>query len=227
MPRAHISDIVKIHPPMRRVTGSTDIPLNAQGQAQAKELGSMAKHATRVHTSPMKRAIETARAIHPEPRVEQALAPWKLGGHEGKLSEDERPAINLRIEKRPDSPTGKSSFSGEKGESFNQFRLRVLRAVRHKLRTIKAGEKVIDVTHGRDIRLVDAWLKNGAPDDLTIDKKSMLDDGASVETGHLFRVDPKAKGLQPVKTDKEPGYYMARHGATDWNTEESKQGAGS
>lgn len=227
MPRAHISEIVKVHAPTRRVTGSADIPLNAKGVEQAHEMAAKTKGATRVYSSPMKRAMETAKLAHPGAQPDSSLAPWALGQHEGKPSEQERPAINLRIRSRPDSPTGVSPFSGKKGESFNQARLRILRGVRHKLRTIKPGEKVIDFTHGRNIRLTAAWIKNGAPDDLTIDKSAMLDDGLSVKTGELFHITLKPPKMVEVPKADKPGYYQARHGATDWNQEESKQGAGS
>lgn len=227
---AHVSEIVKVHAPSRRVTGSADIPLNAKGRSQAKQIANRVKNPTRVFSSPMKRAMETAKAIGSQAKPDNSLGPWKLGDHEGKPSEGEHAAISRHIDKSPDAPTGKSRHSGEKGESFNQFRLRALRGMRHKIRTIKPGEKVIDVTHGRNIRLAHAWIKNGAPDDLTIDKGEMTGEGASVSTGDLLHVELKAgKAHQLTETASadKPGYYLVRHGATDWNQEESKQGAGS
>lgn len=80
---------------------------------------------------------------------------------------------------------------------------------------MKGGQTVLNVTHGRNLRVVDSWLKKGAPQDKSVDLNNMTEDGDWSKTGQLLRA---AKGgLQPAEDASRPGIYFARHGATNWN----------
>lgn len=223
MPFSHRSEIATIHPAIRRVTGSVDIPLTDKGIEHAAQVAGRIKNASSVQTSPMIRAVETAKAITPNPQKNHSLAPWALGDHEGKPSEQERPKIHKLIATTPDMNPGTSRFSGKKGETFNQFRKRMLWNVRHKANSVKPGQTVVDVTHGRNIRLVDAWLKAGAPEDLSISKKAMLSPSEHIPTGDLERVDMKNKRLEHVSGTSGGGYFLMRHGDTEWNQSQPGQ----
>jgi broad specificity phosphatase PhoE len=199
----------------RRVTGSANIPLNDAGRAQSRELaGRVAGKFSQVLSSPKDRSLETARMVDAGARTSDALGPWKLGDHEGKPADAERAAINDRVVNRPDSTPGVSAHSGEKGESFNQFRERVLGAVMQQMREAKPGERVLDVTHGRNLRLIDAWAKAGMQDDKSIDTAEMTKDGEWSKPGQLFRLT--SGGLESVEKPERDGIYLARHGETDF-----------
>jgi len=74
----------------KRIQGSTDIPLNSVGRAQAAETGLLlsTERWDAIVTSPLKRAHETARIIageldHPAPLVDPALTERHHGQIEG------------------------------------------------------------------------------------------------------------------------------------------------
>lgn len=208
--------------PVRRVTGSSNIPLNAQGRTQAQQLArTTAGQFDRIEHSPMDRAAETAQivaAANPHAQVASAegLGPWNLGAHEGQPVETETDAINDRIRNAPDeAPPGRGPHSTDQAEPFNDFRGRTVGHLMDQIATIKPGDTVLNITHGRDLRLIDSWLKNGAPEDRSIDVGNMTREGDWSGTGDLFRV--REGGLAPADNASEPGIYYAHHGATDWN----------
>lgn len=224
MPTSHISEIAQVHPPIRRVTGSTDIPLSEKGIEHAQMLAANVKAPSpEVFTSPMQRAVQTAEIVNPHAQKAHPLSPWFLGIHEGQPSEQERPAIHKLITTTPDMNPGVSRFSGKRGESFNQFRQRMLWHARYAARSVKPGQTRVDVTHGRNIRVVDAWLKAGAPEDLAISKKAMLSQHEHIPPGDLERVDLKGKRLEHVSNTDGGGYFLARHGDTEWNQQQPGQ----
>ncbi|HLW76481.1 MAG TPA: histidine phosphatase family protein, partial [Bryobacteraceae bacterium] len=214
--------------PNRRVTGSSNIPLNDQGRAQAQQLAERtAGQFTRIEHSPMDRAAETAQivgAANPQAQVAPAegLSPWDLGEHEGQPVETEKDAINDRVRNAPDeAPPGRGEQSTDDGEPFNEFRGRTVDHLKDQILNLKPGETVLNITHGRDMRLVDSWLKNGAPEDGSVDVDHMTKDGDWSGEGDLFRV--KQGGLESAEDAKEPGIYYARHGATDWSIDEANK----
>jgi probable phosphoglycerate mutase len=82
-----------------RHTGRTDIPLTANGEKEARELGRHLRKIQFAHvlTSPLKRARKTCELIGLSnvPEIEPDLAEWDYGDYEGKRS------VNIRKE-RPD-----------------------------------------------------------------------------------------------------------------------------
>lgn len=85
-----------------RHTGRTDIPLTANGEDEARELG---KHLrgiqfARALTSPLKRALQTCEMVGLDkaPEIEPDLAEWDYGDYEGQCSVDickNRPGWNV------------------------------------------------------------------------------------------------------------------------------------
>ena len=83
----------------RRHTGRTDIPLTANGESEARELGKHLRDIQFSHvlTSPLKRAQQTCALVGLDqvPEIEPDLVEWDYGDYEGKQS------VNIRKE-RPD-----------------------------------------------------------------------------------------------------------------------------
>ncbi len=82
-----------------RHTGRTDIPLTANGESEARELGKHLQNIQFSHvlTSPLKRAQQTCALVGLDqvPEIEPDLVEWDYGDYEGKQS------VNIRKE-RPD-----------------------------------------------------------------------------------------------------------------------------
>ena len=77
-----------------RHTGRTDIPLTANGEDEARELGKHLRDVqfTHVLTSPLNRARQTCALVGLDniPEIEPDLAEWDYGDYEGKRSVDIR-----------------------------------------------------------------------------------------------------------------------------------------
>ncbi|MEO6595829.1 MAG: HAD-IIB family hydrolase [Planctomycetota bacterium] len=77
-----------------RHTGRTDIPLTAQGEHDARELGTALRSIRFAHafTSPRLRAMRTCElvALGPPAQVDPDLAEWDYGDYEGRLTADIR-----------------------------------------------------------------------------------------------------------------------------------------
>lgn len=83
-------------------TGSTDIPLTAHGESEARELIPWLKPVRfdRVLTSPLQRARRTCELVGlgTDAEIERDLAEWDCGDYEGRLSSDirrDRPDWNI------------------------------------------------------------------------------------------------------------------------------------
>jgi broad specificity phosphatase PhoE len=88
--------------PSGRHTGSTDLPLTAHGEDEARALRQRFSGipVARVLTSPLRRAWQTCvlAGLGPEAEIEPDLAEWDYGDYEGKRSVDirkERPGWNV------------------------------------------------------------------------------------------------------------------------------------
>jgi probable phosphoglycerate mutase len=77
-----------------RHTGRTDIPLTANGEQEARELGKHLRNIQFAHvlTSPLQRARQTCELVGLDnvPDIEPDLAEWDYGDYEGKRSVDIR-----------------------------------------------------------------------------------------------------------------------------------------
>lgn len=83
-------------------TGSTDIPLTAHGEDQARRLATFLRKVPFAHvlTSPRQRALRTCEllGLRQSPEVDQDLAEWDYGTYEGQRTVDileHRPTWNL------------------------------------------------------------------------------------------------------------------------------------
>ncbi|HLG99817.1 MAG TPA: histidine phosphatase family protein [Bryobacteraceae bacterium] len=216
---AKLEDIVSSEPGGRRVTGSSNPPLNDTGREQSAALAEQGSgNFDRVYSSPMDRAMETARMVDPNAQPDIGLGPWKLGEHEGQPADRERAAIDKRIVETPDeAPEGVGQHSGEPGESFNAAKDRFIGTIQSRATEMQPGERVLNVTHGRQIRMLQAWAKAGFPEDGSIDTGEMTRQGNWPEPARLLYLDPEARTLVPVDSPDKPGMYFARHGETDFS----------
>ena len=205
--------------------GSADVPLNAKGFAlAARAAKETAGQFTKIYSSPLKRAMRTAEIVgyaNPQagaPQPTEALTPWYLGAQEGKEVTPERvQMMKDHITKTPDLPMeGRASISTQPGQSFNDFKRPVLQHIQEQLVSTQPGEKILNVSHYRDIRLLRAWLVAGAKPDGSISNKEMLQRGTD-NPGDLFHLNPKNLSLTKVHGAEEPGIYFLRHGDTDLN----------
>lgn len=208
--------------------GSSDIPLAQQGREEAHAVARATKGQFDViYCSPLRRARETAAIVHdtnPKApvRITTALEPWFLGHHEGQKVTEERIAdLNRRIQEEPDEKIpGKGPKSMGEGESFNDFKTPLLKHVQRLIGLYDEDKKFLNVTHYRDIQCIKSWLKEGAPKDLGIDAKEMTRKGDQ-EPGALYRLEIPSLEFEESENAKEPGIYFLRHGATEWNAENS------
>jgi broad specificity phosphatase PhoE len=97
----------------RQHTGVTDLPLTAQGEAEATRLGQRLQGLTfaAVLTSPLRRAVRTCElaGFGPMAEVEADLMEWNYGTYEGRTTAEihaERPGWQLF---RDGAPEGESS----------------------------------------------------------------------------------------------------------------------
>ena len=218
MPISRLSDIAVVHPPIRRITGSADLPLSADGVKQAQELGErLAGKFTKVFASPARRAMQTARAIDPKAEPDHFLGPIRMGKFEGRPAQEMHPQIADHLANKPHESFGKSPFSGKQGESPDQARRRILGRVHAQLSGLKKGQKVLDLTHGRNIRMVHAWIKNGAPKDLSISAEEMTSTKDPTPPGDILHVNMREKRLSEVKVPEVDGLYLGRHAKTIWS----------
>jgi probable phosphoglycerate mutase len=139
----------------RRHTGRTDVPLTDAGELQAVELGQLLTgvEPDRVLSSPMTRALETARLAGFEGRVEQydALREYDYGQYEGLTSEeirDKRPGWDLFRDGCPD------------GEMPEQVAARVEPLLDE---IVEAGQRVVVFGHGHCLRILAATYLGLAP----------------------------------------------------------------
>ncbi|HEY80008.1 MAG TPA: histidine phosphatase family protein [Anaerolineae bacterium] len=144
--------------------GSTDSPLNARGEAQARAL---ARHLAderlpiaAIYTSPLQRARQTAtiiaRALGDVPViVDSGLAEFHLGEWEGLTYEQLREEKQLwkRMGEDPD-------FAPPGGESARDFAMRLLHSIQTIVQT-HAGESVGVVGHGGAMATALALLLDG------------------------------------------------------------------
>jgi len=141
-----------------RFCGRFDPELSAAGLRQAEALAAALGETARVWSSPARRAVETAKAIGPEPIVDPDLRELDFGEADG-LSFDEVaarwPELYDEWLRRPTEVR----FPG--GEAFADFRSRVLDAMG------RIGPDGVVVTHGGVVRTALAhWL--GMPDEAIV-----------------------------------------------------------
>ncbi len=122
----------------KRMQGYLDIPLNANGIAQAQDLAHKLSYIKLdcIYSSPLSRAMETAKIVAQHNNIKvipkNGLSEWNLGtfcGHIVRLTEDPKDTpLNLSsdIVYVPRALIKDDDFIPEKGESYNMFKKRIL-----------------------------------------------------------------------------------------------------
>jgi broad specificity phosphatase PhoE len=184
-------------------------------------------------TSPALRTQETAQAIaenNPGPlpvTQDPNLESWAQGNLEGQPMVAVKKQIQDLIRKQPGRVIpGQGQLSSRSGESFNEYRLRALPAVRGLMQELANDptKKIGVPDHSSVTKLAKAWLANGTPDDFSIKPSAM--DQEPAKPGSVSRLYPNQDGeweLSDVDLNSSdplpPGIFFIRHGATPWNRE--------
>lgn len=216
---------------------SDEVPLSAEGQTEAQDTAdNLAKKGglDQLVASTSQRAQETAQPIaekNPQPipvQTDPNVTAWSHGNLEGEPQAIVRDQLRDLIRNNPSQKIpGKGAMSTKPGESFDDWRMRYLPAVRGAMQQLAQdpSKKLGILTHSSGMKLTKAWLKNKTPDSFEVDPEA-LDLDKSESPAAVSRLYPNEKGqweLNPVDLeDKKPlegGIYMIRHAATPWNTE--------
>lgn len=182
-----------------RVRGWKNVPLSPKGKLEVAAAARKLKNSgiqLLVH-SDLDRATDTAAAISrttcarmvPSP----AMRPWNLGTFTGKESNAIQDELRKFVIDEPGTPV-------PHGESFDDFRTRVLAGVRDAIERAD-GRKLGLVTHHRVERLLTAWQAKGEPAD------------GSIETELMFRHGdaPASFKRMTIDTDRLPAGQPARN----------------
>lgn len=225
-----------------RFRGSSELPLTSEGLLKAHALAqklALKGGLDRILTSSLGRTMKTASIIShythaPITDVTNKLHPWHQGGLEGQLvTQDSVDFLNHLISEEPDLKIpGRGPLSTSDGESFNDFRRRTIPYLQKIIGESRSRpqERTGLVTHYRVRKLLEAWMRNGMPEDGSVDAGEMTLHTAGAKPGSVERlsVDPFAgPQLSSVDLDSHGllpgGIYFIRHEDTPWN---SKTGSG-
>jgi broad specificity phosphatase PhoE len=137
---------------IKRHTGRSDIPLTAEGEAQARTLGAALAGLTfaAVFVSPLQRARETSvlAGYGDVAVVDPDLVEWDYGAYEGKTSEEIQ-------EQRPGWALFRDGVIG--GETIDQVAARARRVI-ERARAVPGD--VLLFGHGHQLRILSAlWLE--------------------------------------------------------------------
>jgi len=163
----------------------------------------------------------------PNPKLES----WAQGNLEGQPEQNVKKIIADLVRKYPNYKIpGQGSMSTRPGESFNDFRLRVLPVIRSAMQELAhdPSHYIPIVLHSQTIKLIEAWIDAGMPDDYSVNPEAMLRDHSeapgAVERLYPVREKPgwrkeaiQLDGSQPLPPP--PGILLIRHGMTESNKE--------
>jgi broad specificity phosphatase PhoE len=139
------------------VQGWRDIPLDAQGRVQARNLGTFLRNAgvETIYASSLRRATETAkiagRVAGVKVQSDDKYRPWNLGSFAGHSSADVVPKLKPFMDDHPDKPV-------DGGESFNAYQKRFIPALEQLLKLVDKGHTIALITHSRNLELAEGWL---------------------------------------------------------------------
>jgi len=216
--------------------GSSELPLTTEGLMKAHQLGmKLAEKGglDRLMTSSMGRTVQTAKIIShythtPIVHIGDELHPWHMGALEGQdITPEKIDFQNKLIREQPDFKVpGRGPLSTRDGESFNDFKNRTMPFLQQAMAQSRSRPEEATglVTHYRVRKLLEAWMRKGAPEDGSIDTEEMTTHTAHGKPGSLERLvmDPYA-GPQLSSVDLNSsgrlggGLYFIRHEDTPWN----------
>lgn len=168
-----------------------NIPLDEEGKKDAQELAAklVKLPIERIYSSNLDRALETAEAVGEQLGLPveptKKLRPWGLGYISGMNIDQALPLMDRYVKNENRVVPGKD------GESFRQFRERVLSfIVKCMAEAVRDDRCLLLVSHTRDLQCCKAWVANGHPDDLTIDQKVMDSYDDEIGTGGFLTLLP-------------------------------------
>jgi broad specificity phosphatase PhoE len=135
-----------------RHTGRTDVPLTERGEAQARAVGAALRGRSfaLVLSSPLQRALETARLAGFSPEVREELAEWDYGAYEGRTTPE------IRQEVADWTIWGYGAPGGERPEQVGARADRVVA----ELRGVGVDGDALVFAHGHLLRVLTArWLE--------------------------------------------------------------------
>ena len=146
-----------------RYRGWADVPLAQDGIKEIQDSLPALKKADLdgLISSDLSRTVDTAKIISKELNVPilqitPALRPWHLGQMTGQsVNTSTLKVLHTYIKDKPDVPV-------PGGESFNQFKTRVLRFIQQ-VQQKYPNDKIGIVTHHRNERLIQGWMDEGKP----------------------------------------------------------------
>ena len=136
-------------------TGRTDVPLTEEGERQARGLAEAlhGREFALVLSSPLRRAVETARLAGFEPELRDELMEWDYGDYEGRRTAEIREEI-------PDWTIWR--YGAANGESPEEVAARANRVIAE-IRAVDGD--VLVFAHGHLLRVLAArWLELDATD---------------------------------------------------------------
>jgi broad specificity phosphatase PhoE len=211
--------------PKERLRGAIDVPLNNQGIMDAMRMAQVLRDKVScIYSSPLQRATRVANEIRKvTPRTNLIISPelksWCFGELDGELASRAIPIINEYIINRPyEKLPGRSEFSNQMGESYNEFAYRLLNFMQREIDeyTSKDGT-LLYITHIIDIVTMKAWLDDGIVNNLNINPRIMVSKDPT-STSDLLYFNPRRVKIEYVKDITTPGIYIMRHGQTEFNS---------
>lgn len=216
-----------------RVRGMVNLPLSAEGQAEANHFGQRiaAKGGVdTVVTSHLDRARQTAAAIlkhNPNARllVDGEMDARHEGGLEGMPTDEAQPELKY-FATHPDQAIPGVGISGVPGESVVSHSKRMGHGIMRHLADLKPGERRLMVEHHSTLRFLRGWKKRGFPRDFSIESKEMLSKPhTSAPESPLLRLVKHPSGKPDLEEDSiesdnpiKPGLTFAFHAATPWSS---------
>lgn len=218
--------------PIDRIRGSVNLPLTHKGLHEVEEVGRKFQQGgglQHIMTSDMSRTQATAQALsrHTGGAISTtpALRDMAYGALEGKPSKEAIHTINDHIVNHSDTPLpGRSPQSTSVGESFNQYKNRMLPVIQAAIAHHEAnpyGRHAI-VLNRRSIKTIEGFLDTGTVHDLNTNPEKVTEfKGDSTKPASVFKMNKVDKDHYKVSeadpSDKGPGIFLVRHGQTAWN----------
>lgn len=165
-----------------KIQGSHDIPLNEVGRRQAEQLaeGMDTRPVTRIFSSTLTRAMETAERISQRQKVEICPMPQlievEFGKWEGMTWDEIREAYPGEYERWYFNP---AEFTPPGGETQDDVIKRCAWSLKEILKTTNGREDVAVVSHGATVAHLVSYMMQGSQEE-----ESIIVENASITTFH-------------------------------------------